>query len=416
MTIERATSSPSAAGTAARQPFAGIRVVEVGGTLAVAAATKTLSDYGADVVKVEPLAGAAMRRLPPFPGDAPNLEAGAYHLAIDTGKRSLALDLATPSGRDVLARVAAGASLVTSHLDVATREGVDAALAALEVSPSRVRMSEHGIEGPWRDRVENDLTLFAGSTRMWQHAIAGEPPLRYGPNVPTMQWGATAAAVSAAVLWGHAADGERRDVEVAGVEALLGNVDAWFLIFEFTGAEMPRGPGQSKLNFPAGSYRCADGYVTFASSGEPFFSRLCAAIGQPDLPQDPRFATAEAKAQHFDAFFAHLGPWLESRTRDEVFTELQAHGVMVAPILDVAEAIEDRQSQARGSFVTLDQPGLGELTLAGPPFRLDDAFALRPAPRLGQHTVELLDEAGFSRDEQIALLRAGAIGAMGAAP
>jgi crotonobetainyl-CoA:carnitine CoA-transferase CaiB-like acyl-CoA transferase len=110
----------------------------------------------------------------------------------------------------------------------------------------------------------------------------------------------------------------------------------------------------------------------------------------------------------------HLGPWLAARTRDEVFTELQAHGVMVAPILDVAEAIADSQSQARGSFVTQEQPGVGEVTLAGPPFRLDGAFALRAAPRLGEHTVELLDEAGYTRDEQIALFRAGAIGAIGA--
>ncbi len=84
---------------------------------------------------------------------------------------------------------------------------------------------------------------------------------------------------------------------------------------------------------------------------------------------------------------------------------------MVAPVLDVAEAIEDKQSQVRGSFETLEQPGLGELTLAGPPFRLDGAFQLRPAPRFGEHTVELLDAVGYSRDEQLALFRAGVIGA-----
>ncbi len=393
------------------QPFAGLRVVEVGGTLAVAAATKTLCDFGAEVIKVEPCVGAAMRRLPPFPDDAPNIEAGAYHLALDTGKRSLAVDLSTPSGLDVLARVTNGAALVTSHLDPPTGAALDAALAGLDAPPSRVRMAEHGIEGPLRDRIENDMSLFASSTRMWQHAIAGEPPIRYGPNVPTMQWGATAAAVSAAVLWAQARDGRRREVEVAGVEALLGNVDSWFLIWEFTGGEMPRSHGQSKLSYPTGSYRCADGYVTFASANEPFFTRLCAALGHPELTRDLRFATPEAKALHFDAFMEHLGPWLERRTRNEVFTELQAHGVMVAPILDVAEAITDPQSQARGSFVTQEQPGLGEVTLAGPPFRLDGAFVLRPAPRLGRHTVELLDDAGLTRDEQTALFRAGVIGA-----
>jgi len=392
------------------QPFVGVRVVEVGGTVAAAGATKTLSDYGADVVKVEPLDGGAMRRLPPFPDDAVDINAGGYHLALDTGKRSIAVDPASTSGREVIARLSDGAQLLVTELDTATDAALARALEVKEAPASHVRLAVHGVDGPYRDRLENDISMFAHSTRMWHHAISGRPPLRYGPNVATMQWASTAAAVGAAVIWGQAHDGERRDVEVAGVETMIGNVDSRYLPWEFNGVEPPR-EGRSKLAYPAGAYPCADGHVTFAASNDPFFTRLCEGIGRPELRQDAHFATPEAKAQHFDEFMEVLEPWLMARTREQVFTELQAFGVMVAPVLSVGEAIDDPQSIARGSFERQQQPGIGEVTLAGPPFRFAGAFALSPAPRHGEHTVELLDEAGYSRDEQIALFRAGVIGA-----
>jgi crotonobetainyl-CoA:carnitine CoA-transferase CaiB-like acyl-CoA transferase len=111
---------------------------------------------------------------------------------------------------------------------------------------------------------------------------------------------------------------------------------------------------------------------------------------------------------------AYLGPWLETRTRTEVVTELQAFGVMVAAALTPPEVLTDPQAVARGSFVTVDQPDLGKITLPGPPFRVreegNDAWCARPAPRLGEHTSEVLDAAGYTRDEQIALFRAGVTG------
>jgi len=392
------------------QPLAGMRVIEVGGTLAVAGATKTFSDFGADVIKVEPRGGAAMRRLPPFRDDEPGPERGAMHIALDTGKRSLVLDVTTPSGRAVLTRLAATARLVFVHLPRAE------ALAALEAvrcatpRPTAVALAAHGLEGPFAGRVENDMSVFAWSSRMRTHANPGHEPLRYGPGVPTMQWAATAAAAGVAAAWGHAHDGEPRDVEVAGVEALLSNVDAWYVIWALNGIELPRGGGPSKTLYPAGCYECLDGYVLFASAGEPFFSRLCTGIGHPGLPSDPRFATPAAKAEHWDDFMQYLGPWLAERTRDQAFRALQAHGVMLAPVLDIAEAMTTPQALARGSFVSAPLADGGTTTIAGPPFRLADAWAARAAPRLGEHSTALLDELGYSRTEQIALYRAGVTG------
>lgn len=393
------------------RPLHGSRVVEVGGTLAAAAATKLFSDYGADVIKVEPPGGAEMRRLPPFPDDAPGIETGAYHVALDTGKRSMVLDVESASGREVLGRLAAGASLVVVHLGRDSTERLREAIGRVaEPPPSTVVLTAHGLDGPYAYRVENDMSLFAWTTRMRHHSTPGDEPLRYAPNVATMQWGATAAAAGVAALWARERDGQPRYMEVSGVESMLGNVDSWFLIWEFLGAEMPRDAGQSRRRYPAGCYRCADGYVLFAAGGEPFFTRLCQGIGHPELAQEPRFADPEQKMDHVDEFMGYLQPWLDARTREEIFTSLQEHGVMVAPVYEVPEVMQDRQAVARGSYVEVGTSSGGATTIAGPPFRMAEAWRADPAPRLGDHTTEILDELGYSRAEQIALFRAGVTG------
>lgn len=394
------------------QPLAGVRVIEVGGSLAAASATNLFADFGASVVMLEPLAGGQVRRLPPFPDDRPDLNSGAVHLSTNTGKRSVALDITSPSGREVLGRLAHDADLVVIELPA---EEARRTLAAIgDDGPSTIAITPHGLDGPFAERRENDTSVFAWTTRMHLHARPGDPPLRYAPHLATMQVGSTAAAVGYAAIWAARHGQPRRAIEVAGVEALAGNVDSFFLTWSFTGAEQPRTPGRSKAAYPAGNYRCKDGWVMFAAAGDRFFARLCQALGQPDLPKDPRFATPLAKAEHWDDFMTYLGPWLETRTRTEVVTELQAFGVMVAPVLTPPEVLADPQAVARGSFVTLDQPGLGKVTLPGPPFRLreegDNAWCARPAPRLGEDTANVLDAAGYTRDEQIALFRAGVTG------
>ena len=219
------------------QPLSGMRVLEVGGTIAVAAATKQFSDFGAEVIKIEPPAGGELRRTPPFADDRPHLDTGAYHLALDTGKRSLVLDVETPSGREVLGRLCSGAQLLFLQLPPEAAGRV-LGVADSESGPSTVAISPHGLDGPYAGRVENDMSMFAWTTRMYRHAVEADgEPLRYAPNVATMQVGATAAAVGFGAAWGQAHDGTRRHVDVSGVEALAGNVDTGYVDWVLLGTE-----------------------------------------------------------------------------------------------------------------------------------------------------------------------------------
>lgn len=393
------------------QPYAGVRVIEVGGSIAAAGATKTLADFGADVIKVEPPAGGEVRRVAPFPDDVPHLDRGAYHLALDTGKRSLALDLSSPSGVQVLLDVARGADLALLQLPPSEATPLLAALDTLgSEAPSTVTMTPHGLEGPLADNEEDEISIFARTNRMLRHSYTGEEPLRYAPFVPTMQWASTTTAIAAATIWGARRDGERRTVEVAATEALSGNVDSWYVPWAFTGVDLPRVAG-ARLGFPNGYFQCSDGLLLFSAGTQPFFGRLCGVLGVPELATDPRFTDPLEKPNHFDEFMTHLGPYLAARTRHEAFRDLQAAGVMCAPLLDVRDAMEDAQAVARGSFVEVDQQaGVGTQTIAGPPFRVADrseaTWQARPAPTLGQHTAEVLSEVGYSSEEQLALFRA----------
>ena len=416
MTSPEATSTNGATASGSSvQPFADVRIIEVGGSVAAAAATKTFSDFGADVIKVEPPTGGELRRLPPFPDDLPHIDRGGYHLAFDTGKRSIVLDLDTPSGVQVLLDLATGADLALVHLPPAEARPLLAALDNLgDDAPTTVAMTPHGLEGPRADHQEDDISVFARTNRMLRHSFTGREPLRYAPYIPTIQWGSTATSAAMAAIWGRRHDGVRRTIEVAAVEALSGNVDAWYIPWAFSGVDLPRNPG-SRLGYPNGYFRCTDGYLFFSAGTAPFFGRLCEAIGHPELATDPRFTDPLQRPHHYDEFMALLTPYIASRTRYEAFHDLQAHGVMCAPLLDIAETMADPQAVARNAFVEVEQQaGVGANMVAGAPFQLrdqrEDAWRIRPAPTLGQHTAELLTEAGYSPQEQLALFRAAVTG------
>ena len=224
----------------------------------------------------------------------------------------------------------------------------------------------------------------------------------------------TAAAVGAAALWDRERGGERRDADVSAVEAHSGNVDTTFTAWSLNQGIAPTSATRSVRIFPVGTYRCSDGFVQFTAGEPPFFQRSCVAIGHPEWPEDPRFRDPETRADYHDDYMEAFLPWIGERTKLQVFREMQDHGVLCTPVLSVQEAIAEPVAAARHSFVTVEQPVVGEMLLAGAPFRLGgvegDAWRALPAPRLGEHSAELLDELGYSRDEQIALFRAGVTG------
>jgi crotonobetainyl-CoA:carnitine CoA-transferase CaiB-like acyl-CoA transferase len=390
------------------QPLSGIKVVEIGGTIVAASATKQFTDFGAQVIKIDLLDGGEIRRTPPFYKDKPSLETGAFHIALDTGKKSIVIDHSSNSGKEIISRICQDAQLVVINLPVEETKKI-IQIIDKESGPSTVAISPHGLEGPYSNRTENEMSIFAWTTRMERHGHDGSEPLRYGPHVANIQVGATAAAVGLSIVWGQDHDNIRRDVDLSCIEALAGNVDTGYVDWVLLGTQRKSGMGRNTDNYPIGIYECKDGYVMFAATLGPQFSRLCEAIGHPELVDDPRFNDPIEKSKNFEAFMKYLDPWLSIRTKKEVFKEMQEFRVMVAPVVNMSEVVEDEQAVARNSFVEIEHNQIGKTTIHGAPFKMNDSWKALPPPEFGMHTTEILAKLNYSKDEQIALFKIGAI-------
>ena len=394
------------------QPLNGLKIIEIGGTVSVSAAGKKFSDFGANVIKIEPPLVSEVRKIAPFPDDIFHIDKGAVHLAFDTSKRSIVIDHLTNSGKEIIQRLGKDADLIIMDIPVTEAQDlINLFKDGDNFLTNIVTITPHGMTGPYKDRVENDLTLFGWSTRSHRHSIAGREPLRYGPYAGVVQIGSTAAAVGMAAVWSKLKEGTTRLVDVSGVEALMGNVDSGFFLWAVNGALQPRSAGQSSGLYPSGAYKCKDGYMLFSAGRDPVYSRLCNAIGRPDLATDKRFTDPEEKPKNFEIFKKILEDWLSTRTKYEAFDELQEKGVMCCPVLDASELENDPQSVYRKSYITRNQDGIGDITIAGPPFRMNglhsDAWESKPAPNVSEHTTEILQEHGYGTQEIIALFRAG---------
>ncbi|MFB0900635.1 MAG: CoA transferase [Dehalococcoidia bacterium] len=394
------------------QPLVDIQVLEIGGTVSVSAAGKKFSDFGANVVKIEPPSISEIRKIAPFPNDLFHIDHGAMHLAFDTSKKSLVLDHNTNSGKEIIRRLASQFDLIIIDLPALETAAIIAALNFDDsLMPNIVTITPHGMTGPYKDRIENDLSIFGWSTRSHRHSITGNPPLRYGPYAGVVQIGSTAAAVGIAAVWGKKADGIPRNVDIAGVEALMGNVDSAFFLWSVNGALQPRSSGQSRGLYPMGAYKCKDGYMLFSAGRDPMFTKLCNAIGRPEVAQDQRFIDPEQRPNHFEEFKLILESWLADKNKYEAFNELQEKGVMACPVLDASELQNDPQSVFRNSYITQEKKGVGDITLAGPPFRMNglnsESWVSRSSPNFGEHTNEILKNLKYSDQEIIALFRAG---------
>jgi crotonobetainyl-CoA:carnitine CoA-transferase CaiB-like acyl-CoA transferase len=362
---------------------------------------KLLGDYGADVIKIEPLGGDPARRTGPFPGDVPHREKSGLFLHLNTNKRSVTLNLQTPTGRSILLDLVKRANVLIENNIPGYMDDLDLGWDDLaEVNPRLVMTSitPFGQDGPYKDYAAEEITVFAMGSRMY--VVHGQPdrePLRYAPDTAWFQVGATAALATMGGVFAQRRFDIGQQIDVSALEALVGNVDAGTVAYSMTGVKR-EGRTRQTVSSAQGVVPCLDGFMLMIAGGERFFRRLLRAIGHPELAQDPRFATAAARSEHRDDFDAIFLPWCLERTRREIFQQLQAYSVMCAPIQTVDEVFTDPQEVARNFFVEIDHPEAGRLLYPG---RLSlwrrhpGRSAARAAPRPAQRKV-LCGELGLS--------------------
>jgi formyl-CoA transferase/CoA:oxalate CoA-transferase len=379
-------------------PLAGIRIVDVTTSYAGPTCTQLLGSLGADVIKVEPPSGDEARLWgPPFVGGL-----GALFVVVNSGKRSLALDLRR--GRDVLSRLIDGADVFVQSL----RPGLAADLG-FGVEEVRARnpeivyctISSYGSTGPKRDLPGYDPLLQAASGVISVTGEQGGTGVRVGVSLIDHATGMYAAFSILAALkqgGGHTLDVSLWETALAYVSYhLVGTLE--------TGAvPTPQGTAFHAIA-PYQVFPAADGELMVAAANDGIFRRLVEAIGLPELADDSRFATNPDRATNRAALSEAISARLSEDTRARWLEKLVAANVPAAPVQDIGEVANDPQLEATGILRQL-----GEFTTLGPAFSVDgERPAYRyPPPALGADSAEILAEIGYP-DEEISAMAAEGI-------
>jgi crotonobetainyl-CoA:carnitine CoA-transferase CaiB-like acyl-CoA transferase len=383
----------------------GIRIVDLTQFAAGPLATLLLCEQGADVVKIEALAGDPMRRMGSQRGGV-----SAIFAALNRGKRSLALDVTHPEGAKLVSRLARRADVFAqSHRPgVAERLGLGAQRLCAE-NPRLVYLSISGWgeTGPLAARRAYDSLVQAHSGMAALQAGADGAPQMVGSAICDKLTGVYAAQAVTAALLARERGGRGQHVRISMLDASVsflwsdGMQDrAWS-----GSAPVSRRARRPKIR------ASRDGYVTFTANSDAEFAALCAALGREELTFDPRFATIESRARHAEALDAELDRWAAALDSGAVLERLRAHDVPAAPAHRLDDLFDDPQIAANELIHAVEQPGAG--TLRAPRhaarFAVTPAHDPRQAPSLGEHTIPILDELGIARDEIEELRSAGAI-------
>ena len=337
----------------------GLRILDLTQGVAGPYCTKLLSDYGADVLKIErPDGGDPSRRAGPFPDDEPHPERSGLFLDLNTGKRSLTLNLKTESGQRILRRLAAGSDAVVENFrpGALARLGLsDEQLAGVNPAATLVSISNFGQHGPYRDFEADDMLLYAMGGGLAVTAYPGREPNRPWLYAPLFLAGAMAASYSlgAITLGARLGRGERVDFSLQ--EALACSLDraTQNVMAHSYGGELfvTEDCNLRASAFPNGVYGgqlpCKDGYVNFLCY--PYWwDRFCRMVGREDLIDDTSYSDNLLDPAFGPQIDALIYPWLLERTKIEVMDAAQAQGVPVAALNTTEDLFADRQLRARG--------------------------------------------------------------------
>jgi len=402
--------APIAAASGRAPALDGVRVIDFSRVFAGPLCTMTLGDLGADVIKIESPAGDEARGFgPPWIAGQ-----GMNFLAVNRNKRSVVLDLKSESGQAAARRLCAGADVVVENFrpGVADRLGIGAAdLRSAHPELIVCRIAGFGRRGPSRDRPALDLILQAAAGVMHRQGRDG-PPAGIVLTIADCYAAQLAVQAVLAALLARERDGLGQLVDVSLYEAMLAAQG-----YRMISAAHPDG-GPDDIELPAsvdvapyGAFEAADGWVIVAVVTDRSWVALCKALALDDLAADPRLVTNAGRAERQDEVRARVAAALHGLPSEEILATLDHAGVPCGPIKSEAELFFDPDVLENGMMVEVEHPTAGRLWQLGMPFTLADTPMRfrRSAPLLGQHSLEVLGEAGLDDAELAAMRASGAL-------
>src|SRR5579885_739904 len=382
-------------------PLDGIRIVDLTRFLAGPFCTMELADFGAEVIKVEPLEGDHSR----YQTLRPDLVGNSYFFAAaNRNKRSIAVNLGAEDGREIVRRLARGGDVVIENFRPGVMDRLGLGARALrEANPRLIYcgISGFGQSGPYRARPGFDQVAQGMSGFM---SITGQEPTgptRAGIALADLTCATAACRGVLYALLARERTGRGQEVYVAIVDAMVALL-TWSAGMYFETGRAPGVAGNDHpLASPFGVYRAKDGPFNVCAGNEEIWKRLCAAIGRPELAADPRFATVNDRVAHRAELNQILADAFQARTASEWVAYLNERGVASGPIYRLDEVFSDPQVRHQQMLVEMPHPVHGTVKMLGLPIKLTDTPGRirRVPPLLGEHTDEVLAEAGYAPGE-----------------
>jgi crotonobetainyl-CoA:carnitine CoA-transferase CaiB-like acyl-CoA transferase len=392
--------------------LAGVKVIDLTHHIAGPYATKLLADFGADVLKVERPGGDPARRLPPFYHDQPDAEKSLPFLYLNTNKRSITLNLKSETGRSILMDLLADADAVVENFSprVMPSLGLDAeTLRQHNTKLVVASVSNFGQSGSWRDFRATEIVEYALGGLMYIFGAYDREPLKHALHQAQFKAGTNLASATLMALYHQRLTGQGQRVDVSIQESIASALRDVTNNYTYTGAVRRRQPNHTgdltRLR------AVSDGYVlpNPGMGATLDWKVLVDFLEAPEL-DDERFDNASARLENAEALGEILDQIFATKHKEEIFYAAHQKRFIYGVIDSPEETLDNPQIQARGYYVPVQHPDLGEITFPGAPFLMSGSpwAVTDAAPRLGEHTGAVLGDMGYSAQE-LAWLRASEV-------
>jgi crotonobetainyl-CoA:carnitine CoA-transferase CaiB-like acyl-CoA transferase len=390
-------------------PLAGVRIIDCTTVVLGPWATQQLGDLGADIIKVEPPEGDTTRQL----GPRRHADMAAFYMGCNRNKRSIVLDLKKDEGRAALFKLAETADVVMHNYrpEPAKRLGVSYE-AFQKVNPSILYLATYGYraDGPMGPRAAYDDIIQAGTGfTMLQTVVAGSP--RFLPSIVCDK--TSSNSVVSAVLAGlfeRERSGRGQSIEVPMYESLVSFVMVEHLYGETFIPKIESAGYKRILSKERRPYPSKDGFYALLPYTDGHWREFCELVGRPEIMKDPRFGSLAKRLENIEVVYATLAEICATRTNAEWKELLGRSNVPHGPVNTLEDLLDDEQLLATGYWTEMDHPTEGRIRMPGiaPRYSRTPPEIRRHQPNLGEHTVEILKEAGYTQSQIDAMIASGA--------
>jgi crotonobetainyl-CoA:carnitine CoA-transferase CaiB-like acyl-CoA transferase len=390
-------------------PLEGLRVLEMSDSIAVSHCTLLMAGFGAEVIKVEPPASEGMARSATYTQEDVTDSMPSLFMALNRGKQGITVDLRKSEGVDIILDLARKTDVIVEGFSPTGFVGPGLSLADLgKQCPQLIvtSITDFGRTGPYRDFCADELTLNALGGFVYGVGDPDREPLG-GPGIQSQMLSGVCGYIATLVaLFSRELSGLGQHIDISMQEVVASTLEYSLTLANYSGWVWSRSGGRRTVSYhPLSNYMCEDGYINITVVEDYQWRLLCEVLGLPELGSDARFKTAKARIENADELDCLISGRLAALSREAVFAQTQARGVVTGPVNDVSDLLHSSQLKARRFFAEAIAPGK-RVHVTRAPFLMDGTPWIdhETVPRLGEHNHEVFSSLLGKTAAQIAEL------------